>query len=159
MKYVSATGATHYYKSEPKLIRRTLQLASNAAEDYEVTDIMDAIWLVAGNLVQEVKAQPIYHREDGKIVKAFDIIFLTGEKILFGKTAVNRLMAQIESAVVNNLVSNGCLEIQLVQHHRLAREIVPTPGFTPRSKLRDEAYPSHHNKIKDQWGRITYGQS
>ena len=156
MKYTTAKGAVHYYKSEPRLVRRTLQLASD--NDYEATDIMDAIWLVAGNLVQEVKAQPIYHRKDGKIVRAFDIIFLTGEKILFGKTAVNRLMAQIEAAVAARLFSLGIKEIELVQNHRLAREIEPTPGFTPRSKLRDEQYPSNV-KVKDQWGRITYGSS
>ena len=150
MKYTTKDGDVHFYKSETKLVRRTLQMASRTSQ-YEITDVLDVIWLVAGNLVQEVRAQPIYHRSDGNIVRAFDLFFLTGEKILYGKTAVNRLMAEIESACVETLPNIG-----LVQCHHLAREIQPNLGFRPRSKMRTEQYSTSKAKVKDQWGRISF---
>ena len=136
MKYISSHGKISYYKSEPTMVRRTIQMDSDYAEAYEATDLMDVIWEIAGNLVQEVKAQPVYHTPEGKIRRAYDLYIFTGVKILFGKTAINKMIMEIETELQKRL------KIKLIQRHTIGKETIPNFSFSYRTKLRTEAQPT-----------------
>ena len=63
----------------------------------------------------------------------FDIYILTGVKIIFGKTAVNKLMMEIEAEIEKRL------PVTLVQRHTLGKAVVPNFGYSSRTKLRTTA--------------------
>jgi hypothetical protein len=92
---------------------------------------LDIIWEVAGNLVQEVKLRDVYHNpETGRMNRTYDVFFITGYKILFGKTAINELLRQMD------VLCEQKLNVAPQSRTTIVKKIVPHVTMQRRTKLR-----------------------
>ena len=82
---------------------------------------------------------------DGRMIRAYDLFFLTGEKILYGKTAVNTLLAKIEAACKDNL------DIDRLGRITTVREIHPKPRMEAKRGRESVADLSAENQNAAPW--------
>lgn len=124
------TGGTYIYKSEPVLVHRTLQFMPNDPSEFKDEDLYDVLWDIAGNLIHTVEYESTYHRPDGRMSRAYRIYFLTGKDILYGKTAVNALLAKIEEAI------SARLPIDMGERKTMVKNVPVNLSHRRRSRLK-----------------------
>lgn len=131
MIFHSKNGKAWLYKYESQKVTRTVQFHPHDPAHWEERDLLDVIWDVAGNLVTEVRLQSVYHHPDSdKVTRVYDLTFLTGKNILYGRMAVNKLLVQIEEAIVDRLPVDSTVRRTTVA------KVIPNITAHPRTRMK-----------------------